>query len=170
MKSKITFLAAFAFCAASVSANYSVRDEGTWPKSWPKELEPLREQARSLRGSLADVTLYEIPFARRESFEATWPHILKVKTRGAPVILVRGPDTWMGKIDAGVRIHCPPGRVGEPVTPGTPIAGAGDAATRWLYTNHIELIVDGKVVDLNRIPLPPDTPIIDKRFEDGKGK
>ena len=28
----------------------------------------------------------------------------------------------------------------------------------------IELIVDGKIVDLNRIPLPTNTPIIDKRF------
>ena len=30
---------------------------------------------------------------------------------------------------------------------------------------EIELIVDGKVVDLNRIQFPPDTPIIDKRFD-----
>ena len=30
----------------------------------------------------------------------------------------------------------------------------------------IELIVDGDIVDLNRIPLPADTPIIDKRFKE----
>ena len=30
----------------------------------------------------------------------------------------------------------------------------------------IELSVDGDIVDLNRIPLPADTPIIDKRFEE----
>ena len=35
---------------------------------------------------------------------------------------------------------------------------------RLMRTNYIELIVDGKIVDLNRIPLPADTPIIDKRF------
>jgi hypothetical protein len=35
---------------------------------------------------------------------------------------------------------------------------------------YIELIVDGEIVDLNRIPLPPDTPIIDERFKDGKTK
>jgi hypothetical protein len=29
------------------------------------------------------------------------------------------------------------------------------------------LIVDGEIVDLNRISLPPDTPIIDERFKDG---
>ena len=28
----------------------------------------------------------------------------------------------------------------------------------------MELVVDGEVVDLNRIRLPVDTPIIDKRF------
>ncbi len=33
---------------------------------------------------------------------------------------------------------------------------------------EIELVVDGDVVDLNRIPLPLDTPIIDKRFRDVK--
>jgi hypothetical protein len=35
---------------------------------------------------------------------------------------------------------------------------------------YIELIVDGDVVDLNRIPLPPDTPVIDERFQDGTPK
>jgi hypothetical protein len=34
----------------------------------------------------------------------------------------------------------------------------------------IELIVDGEIVDLNRIPLPADTPIIDKRFQDRHNK
>ena len=165
MKRTAAFLAVL--CAASVAhADYSVSPEGTWPKSWPTQMEPLRKQARSLRGSLADITLYEIPFTKRAEFEAAWPHILKVKTKGAPVILVRSPDTWMGRIDAGVRIHCPPGKTGEPVTPGTPIAGAGEVTTRWLYTNYIELIVDGNIVDMNRIPLPPDMLIIDRRFND----
>jgi hypothetical protein len=31
-------------------------------------------------------------------------------------------------------------------------------------TIYIELIVDGEIVDLNRIPLPKDTPIVDERF------
>jgi len=38
---------------------------------------------------------------------------------------------------------------------------------RWPWTTFIELVVDGDIVDINRIPLPADTPIIDKRFEDG---
>ena len=146
MKRTAAFLAVL--CAASVAhADYSVSSEGTWPKSWPTQMEPLRKQARSLRGSLADITLYEMSFTKRAEFEAAWPHILKVKTKGAPVILVRSPDTSMGRINAGVRIHCPPGKTGEPVPLDSP-----DATTRWLYTNYIELIVDGDVVDLNRIP------------------
>jgi hypothetical protein len=31
---------------------------------------------------------------------------------------------------------------------------------------EIELVVDGKIIDLNRILLPPDTPIIDRRFQE----
>jgi hypothetical protein len=38
----------------------------------------------------------------------------------------------------------------------------------WRATTEIDLIVDGKVVDLNRIALPADTPILDKRFEERK--
>jgi hypothetical protein len=36
-----------------------------------------------------------------------------------------------------------------------------------MYTTFIELVVDGNVVDLNRIPLPADTPVIDERFTGG---
>ena len=38
---------------------------------------------------------------------------------------------------------------------------------RWMYTTFIELVVDGNIVDLNRVPLPADSPIIDERFADG---
>jgi len=34
-------------------------------------------------------------------------------------------------------------------------------------SNYIELIVDGTIVDLNRIFLPTDTPISDERFKEG---
>jgi len=43
-----------------------------------------------------------------------------------------------------------------------------DVRTKWSNTTYIELVVDGEIVDLNRIPLPPDTPIVDERFKDGK--
>jgi hypothetical protein len=34
----------------------------------------------------------------------------------------------------------------------------------------IELVVDGKIVDLNRIALPADTPIVDERFSEAPQK
>ena len=152
MKRTIVFLAAIAFCAvSSVYAMYEVEYKGTWPKSWPKELEPLRKRARTFEGPLAPHQHYAIPFTKREEFESAWPHILKVKSKGAPVRLVRGPNFFVGAhIKAGVVVHSPPLGQEDPT--------------------YIELVVDGEVVDLNRIPLPADTPIVDERFRDGKKK
>ena len=62
------------------------------------------------------------------------------------------------KATAGVCVHTPP--AGE-----APIADGKDAKGNWEKTIYIELIVDGNIVDLNRIPLPADTPIIDERFK-----
>jgi hypothetical protein len=158
MKGTIAFLAAIAFCAvSSVHADYTVTGKGTWPESWPKELEPLRKQASTFEGPLAPHQTYAIPFTKREEFESVWPHILKVKSKGAPVRLVRGPNFFLGEhIKAGVVVHCPPpGQADDPATPDT---------------TYIELVVDGDIVDLNRIPLPADTPIIDERFKDAKKK
>ena len=163
MKRILTVLTALILCAVcSVSADYGVEDRGSWPESWPKELEPLRKQARTLVGPLVEYQHYAIPFAKREEFEAAWPHLLSVMTKGAPVVLRRGPSFWLGK-DAGVCIHTPPN--GE-----APIADGKDAKGNWEQTIYIELIVDGSIVDLNRIPLPADTPIIDVRFKDEKSK
>ena len=158
MKRTIAVLAAIAFCAVcSAYAEYTVTGKGTWPKNWPKELEPLRKQASTFEGPLAPHHHYAIPFSKREEFESAWPHILKVKSKGAPVRLVRGPNFFLGEhIKAGVVIHSPPpGQADNPATPDT---------------TYIELVVDGDIVDLNRIPLPADTPIIDERFKDAKKK
>jgi hypothetical protein len=96
MKRFAAFLAAITFCAAGFAyADYSVWDKGMWPESWPKELEPLRKQSRTLEGP--------------------------------------------------VQFH-------------------------RMNTIFIELVVDGKIVDLNRIPLPRDTPIIDERFKNTRNK
>jgi len=35
-----------------------------------------------------------------------------------------------------------------------------------MYATFIELVVDGDIVDSNRIPLPADAPIVDERFKD----
>jgi hypothetical protein len=153
MNRTLACLAAVAFCAlcSTVYALYGVTDKGTWPESWPAELEPLRKQARTLEGPLAPNLHYAIHFANREEFESAWPHVLKVKTKGAPIVLVRGENFFLGqKRKAGVVVHCPP-------------AGQADPTS-------IELVVDGDIVNLNRIPLPADTPIIDERFKEGTNK
>jgi len=165
MKRTTALLVAILFCVAGhVYAVYGVTDRGEWPKSWPRELEVLRKQSRTLEGPEVLLLHYAIPFTERDAFEEAWPHFLKVKTHGAPIVLRRGPSFWLGQgANAGVCIHAPP--AGE-----SPVADAKEAGGQWERTIYIELIVDGDVVDLNRIPLPPDTPIVDERFKDGHSK
>ena len=190
--------------ATSLQAIYDVSDKGLWPTNWPKELESLRKQSRTLVHS--QHSIYEIPFTNRMQFEAAWPDLLAVKTPEAPIILLKGPNQRLGTIRAGVRIlaprtgsllspegaHYPPGvtntallRIGPP-WPEDLMAKSGALPEfvvydhgRWAAyspTNRptnpfsvmraridIELIVDGDVVDLNRLPLPADAPIRDQR-------
>jgi hypothetical protein len=173
MRRRIAFLAVILFVAvgSSVSALYGVTNKGTWPESWPKELDPLRKVSRTLTGPIAPRPHYEIPFAKREDFESAWPHLLKVASKGAPIILVRGPDSRLGiPVKAGVRIYAPPPQKGNRVMPEEPLPGQRDARETWMYTTFIELIVDGDIVDLNRVPLPPGVPIVDERFRNGESK
>jgi hypothetical protein len=173
MKRTIAFLAAIAFCAVGPAyALYEFTDKGTWPKSWPKELEPLRKQSRTLVGPWVAQSHYVIPFTKREEFESAWPHLLKVKSKGSPIILVRGPKgDFFGFKPAGVLIHSPPpGQTDNPATPEAPIPGVTNVRERWMNTTFIELAVDGAIVDLNRIPLSADSPVIDERFKDGQKK
>lgn len=172
MKRTIALLAAIAFFAVrSACADYAVSDTGLWPERWPKELEALRKQARTFEGPIDADRRYLIPFTKREDFESAWPHLLKVKSKGAPIILVRGPKTDFFEVKpAGVLIKCPPARTDKFAMPETPLPGQMDVRTRWNNTTYIELVVDGQIVDLNRIRLPSDTPIIDERFKDGKTK
>ncbi|HEY2841839.1 MAG TPA: hypothetical protein VGJ26_21955 [Pirellulales bacterium] len=174
MKKTTVLLSAITFWAlcSSVDAMYSVIDKGTWPKSWAVELEPLRKQSRTLVGPMIPQLHYEIPFTKRQDFESAWPQLLKVKSKGAPIILLRSPDKWLGaNIKSGVRVHSPPEQTNKQINPEVPLAGPavtgrGNVRERWMWTTYIELIVDGDVVDLNRIPLPADTPIIDERFHE----
>ena len=161
-------LAAVAIIAAGSTAYalYLVSETGDWPKTWPKELEPLRKQARTYVGPMVDNRHYLIPFTEREEFEAAWPHFLTVKSKGAPIILVRGPKTTFMEIrPAGVVIHTPPTGRDQPGAVGKPIPGQSNPRSTWMNASFIELAVDGDVVDLNRIALPADTPIIDERFK-----
>lgn len=173
MKRSSAILALVALClAAPAYAIYSISDHGDWPKTWPPELEPLRKHSRTLVGPMVAQSHYLIPFNTREKFESAWPHLLKVKSRSAPIFLVRGPKTDFFELKpAGVLIHAPPaGQHENPATPEAPIPGVENLRARWMNTTYIELAVDGNVVDLNRIPLPADTPIIDERFGDKPAK
>ena len=72
---------------------------------------------------------------------------------------------------AGVCIHTPPADSTGKGTGKSPRKSAKTrGGDRWEETIYIELIVDGEVVDLNRIPLPADTPIIDERFKENAAK
>jgi hypothetical protein len=169
MKATATLCAViFLALACSAHSDYRVWDHGAWPNTWPKELEPLRKRSRTIVGGLLDLGTHEIPFTNRDGFESAWQYLLKVKSKGAPIVLVRSPlNHWhFGKISAGVLIQSPPPQSGNQAQPEEPKAGTTDLRIRWMWTNYIELVVDGKIVDLNRTPLPADTPIIDMRFTD----
>ncbi len=172
-----------------------ISSTGTWPDSWPKELGPYRKQARTLGVAHGiQETVHEIPFDNREDFEKAWPHILTLKSPGAPLILENSPSSYGvsgSTTEAGVRILCPVGGVtgtpgGKRPWPDYLKSESGELPEyvskengKWIpakrskrvgFLNRarvdIVLITDGKIVDLNRIPLPPDTPIIDNRFKD----
>lgn len=172
MTRHIALVAVLTLCiASSAYALYSVANEGLWPKTWPQELEPLRKQSRTLVGPLLEARHYAIPFTEREEFEAAWPHLLQAKTKGAPIVLVRGKNFFLDQREAGVVVHSPPeGQHKNPATPEVPIAGVTNPREKWMNTTYIELIVDGQIVDLNRIELPADTPIVDSRFPKASGE
>jgi hypothetical protein len=162
------------FCLASPAyALYLVSNKGLWPDSWPKQLDSLREKSRTLVGPTFALRHYAIPFKTREEFESAWPHMVEVKSPGAPIVLRRNTSFWLGKGNAGVCIHTPPegkepisGDQIKPAVSGqSPYAGG-----RLDQTIYIELIIDGEIVDLNRIRLPVDTTIIDERFAEPANK
>ena len=169
MDKRIALAVVVAVCAvgSTASALYSVSDTGTWPKSWPAELEPLRKHSRTLEGPEELNLHYAIRFTKREEFEAAWPHIVKLKRKGAPLFLKRGPNFFLGgNSTAGVVVHCPPrDQADAPGPQETPLPGGTGARVRGRNAFSLELVVDGEIVDLNRISLPADTPIIDDRFK-----
>ena len=88
MKQILTPLTAIAFFTfvLPLYADYGVTDHGTWPDSWPKELEPFRRQSRTFEGPKQPLLAHAIPFTARADFESAWPHILMVKSKGAPIV------------------------------------------------------------------------------------
>ncbi|MCH8216816.1 MAG: hypothetical protein IH892_08595 [Planctomycetes bacterium] len=202
-KSVIALSAVIIVLAASVSFSLiSIDYEGTWPDTWPTELEQFRKQSKSYHlSSGTEEEWHEILFHTREEFERAWPHIVKLKTKGAPLIIestqtahgVFHRTTPIGK--PGVRIRCPsrsewrwdggswPTPLPDSIT--LPSGGLPEyvvcedgkwtaaiyqdgkwVSDRKMFRTRIDivLIIDGEIVDLNRIPLPADTPVIDRRF------
>ena len=157
---KFVFAAAIVLCAAgSVYAISFGGPGGEWPKTWPKELEPLRKTAWTWEHGFGG-TSFDIPFATREEFEAAWPHILTLKAKDARIYLLRGSHIRVGEgKSAGVRV-VPPRKVTLAEAEKLPVN----------IVTSIWLVVDGEIVDLNRIALPADTTIIDERFKDEEKK
>jgi hypothetical protein len=178
--------------APACLAEWSFIDAGGWPGSWPAELESLRPQSRTLLG-VGD-TIYVIPFSDRAEFEAAWPHLLAMATDGSPLTLSRGHDAVNAfDINAGVVVLTPntPELIGIDESG---IDAIGDESRKlptfvvpdgpkWRaitieemrkdrnlarrarrLRTEVRLVVDGKIVDLNRIPLPALA--IDKRFNE----
>jgi hypothetical protein len=189
-------------CLALVIINV----RGLWPESWPKELEPYRKQAKTYEiGTGTQENAYEINFKDREEFEEVWPTVLKLKSKGAPLILRSIEPFKSGSLfnneQPVIRIYGPvhpaygysrPG--GKMLRPGPPwpesiksprgelpeYVTISEDGNSWVAVQEIppiekvkgflyrarieiELVVDGNIIDLNRIHLPADTPIIDKR-------
>ena len=121
-----------------------------WPESWPKELEPLRKQARTYEGPRVLYRFYLIPFTKREEFEAAWPQLLKVKSKGVPIVLVRGPKTDFFVVQpAGVIIRTPPVNEAPGPENGVSITDAQKANGEWrTNASYIELVVDGEIGNL----------------------
>jgi len=181
---------------------------GTWPQSWPKEMELLRAHARSIGvANGTQESIYEIHFSDRDEFEKAWPIILSLKTYGAPVRLYRvGSEHAQGlhQLESNalptVRMYAPPrvtrllpdgkqeligspwpkeivgphGEMPEYVRENSrsdPTLVPSDLDRRkWREFNYraridIDLVLDGTVLDLNRVQLPTDTPIVDHRFD-----
>lgn len=153
-----------------VFAIYEVSERGDWPTTWSQKLEPLRKQSRTLVGPSARPH-YAIRFSSREEFEAAWPEIIKLKSPGAPIVLVRAPNFFLGKdVTAGVIIHSPPpGQENNSSSQGSQNANTKNDGKPLKYTTDIELVVDDEIVDVKRLELPPDTKIIDERFDDIEG-
>ena len=204
----IVYTTAMVLLSSLGLALVGIFDEGRWPDSWPKELEPYRVQAKTIQVmTLSQSTTYEIFFKERENFEKAWPHILSLKSKGAPLILENAPSDYCGStLQSGVWILGVANREGKssdgkrffagPPWPDDIKSKSGELPEwvafkdgkwipvvyqdrKWVTPDGAEhlgviyrarvdiiLVVDGKIIDLNRIQLPPDTPIIDKRFKE----
>jgi hypothetical protein len=155
--------------AAGNSENvYEIRFENRedFEKIWPTIL-----KVKSKEGTLK-LSSIEKPFDKKNFFFS----------KAEPVVRIRGPvhPAWPVTFRGGRKlVPGPPwpesakwatGELPEYVTDSQDhttwvpyLADPNRPASKWRARIDIELVVDGKIIDLNRIRLPADTPIIDKR-------
>ena len=84
----------------------------------------------------------ETPDGNRLMAGPPWPEGLKARSGELPEYVVHKGGEWV------------------------PFDGTDRVGFRHRARVDIVLVADGEIVDLNRIPLPPDTLIVDKRFQE----
>jgi hypothetical protein len=196
-KSLIVIISVFITASLTLASVITWR-KGKWPGPWPKQLKEYQQQAMVIEiAEDIQETVFEISFEKRDEFEKAWPEILELKTRGAPLILEKGPSEYKisgTTVETGVRIlwpsmqsvkmddgtilraspidfsslKSPSGGLPEYVIAKNgkwvPYDDKEQKEPRHRARVDIVLITDANIVDLNRIPLPANTPIIDRRF------
>lgn len=128
-------------------------------KAWP--------QIISLKTTGAPLILEKNPSKYDVSGTTAQTGVRILWTSTNPVIMDDGSILRASSIDF-TSIKSPTGQLPEYVVvkegKWIPYDGKDQTATRHRARVDIVLITDANIVDLNRIPLPPDTPIIDRRF------
>jgi hypothetical protein len=141
-------IASAALCLGMIVTHHVYR----FPEGWPSELGPYLNHAWENERGLSENSEYVIPFHDQERFERAWPLVLAIRRAGGSLTLYRvgetGPDLPTRSEGPSVRVIAPTHRSRSPDQDRVDIV----------------LVVDGQVIDLNRIPLPADTPIIDRRW------
>ena len=150
----------YIFALTRAESDNFVVEKGDWPENWPKELDGLRKQSKTLVSKSS--RHFAIRFKSREEFERLWPHLLSIRTKGAPVVIAKSPSVFLGH-EAGIVVHSP---IPELVN-ASPV-DATNFRQRLPHTIYIELVSDGDIIDLNRIQLSTDDLVVDQRFEYSK--
>lgn len=181
-------------CAAAAFAAVVVENGGDWPESWPKELDSCRESATTfgfmwetvyqipfekreaferawphflkLREKGTRLILEKSPSECAASSMQAGVRVLfpdtnaRIKLNDGKEFVVGPP--WPDSIKS------PAGELPEYVTvkDGQWVAQGDDPLGRGRFRVRLDivLVVDGQIVDLNRIQLPADTLIVDRRF------
>jgi len=120
-------LALVALTLGPSSARVATSNEGRWPETWPEELEPLRDRALTVGVATGlQMNIHQIPFEDPDEFEALWPVILGLKSKGGTLTLYSIgaiEESGWPSIDNSVptvRILAPPGGLSRVRQPGAP--------------------------------------------------